>query len=337
MYAHQYVQRQTGQVVTEAFFGDRFIRWLYGPARERAPAVFKALTSARASRLLSYYNFDCTLRLGPRAALKTASTLNIDLKECLAPEQALQSIRNLFERKILYWKCRPMPEEEECVVSPADAKMLVGSLEETNMLAIKEKFFDYVELIGGSKRWLDTFRDGAFALFRLTPENYHYNHVPVSGRVVDFYALTGDYHSCNPGAIIAAVSPYSKNKRTVTIIDTDVPGGTGVGWVAMVEVVALMVGDIVQCYSDSSYDDPVSFQCGLFVRRGQPKSLFRPGSSVVVLFFQKDRMAFDEDLMHNSQRTDVRSRYSSNFNRPLVETEIRVRCGIGRRKDTQWI
>ena len=333
MYAHQYVQRHTGQVVTEVLFGDRFIQWLYGPARERAPMVFKALISARASRLLSYYNYDCTLRHGPRAALKTAATLHIDLKECLAPEQAVRSIRSLFERKIVYWKCRPMPETPEYIVSPADAKILVGSLEEAGMLPIKEKFFNYEELVGAHTWWLDIFRAGAFALFRLTPEYYHYAHAPVSGRVVDFFTLTGDYHSCNPGAVIATASPYSKNKRTVTIIDTDVPGGTGIGWVAMVEVVALMVGDIVQCYSDHAYENPVSCQRGLFLRRGQPKSLFRPGSSVVVLFFQKERMVFDADLMLNSRRTDVSSRYSFNFSRPLVETEIQVRSGIGRRKE----
>ena len=49
------------------------------------------------------------------------------------------------------------------------------------------------------------------------------------------------------------VTPYSKNRRHVTLIDTDVPGGSQVGMVAMVEVTALMIGDIVQCYSDEKY------------------------------------------------------------------------------------
>ena len=52
-----------------------------------------------------------------------------------------------------------------------------------------------------------------------------------------------------PGAVVALVTPYSKNSRVVTIIDTEVPGGTGVGLVAMIEVVALMIGEVVQCYS----------------------------------------------------------------------------------------
>ena len=165
---------------------------------------------------------------------------------------------------------------------------------------------------------------------RLTPEKYHYNHFPVSGRVIDFCCLEGGYHACNPAAVIAAVTPYSKNKRVVTIIDTDVAGGSGVGLVAMVEIVALMIGEIVQCYSDFRYDDPVPVQKGMTVRRGRPKSLFRPGSSVDVLFFQKDRIRFDQDLIDNRNRPDIQSRYTLGFHKPLVETDVQVRSSIAK-------
>src|SRR5690606_29907697 len=122
---------------------------------------------------------------------------------------------------------------------------------------------------------LEAFSGGDFAVFRLTPDKYHYNHAPVAGRVVDAYAVDGRYHSCNPGAVVQLVTPYSKNKRFVTVIDTDVEGGTGVGLVAMVEIVALMIGEIVQCYSDERYDAPRPVEPGLFLRRGAPKSLYR--------------------------------------------------------------
>ena len=140
-----------------------------------------------------------------------------------------------------------MPEEERVIVSPADSKVLVGSLCESSLLFIKDKFFSYDELIGEqNNRWLRAFEKGDFSVFRLTPEKYHYNHLPVSGVVVDFYEIDGVYHSCNPAAIVKLVTPYSKNKRVVTIIDTDVPGGSGVGLVAMIEIVALMIGQVVQ-------------------------------------------------------------------------------------------
>jgi phosphatidylserine decarboxylase len=74
----------------------------------------------------------------------------------------------------------------------------------------------------------------------------------------------------------------------VTVIDTDVAGGTGVGWVAMIEVVALMVGDIVQCYSESEYKDPQPLGSGCFSNGVVPKAC-SAGSSTTVLLFQKDR------------------------------------------------
>lgn len=226
-----------------------------------------------------------------------------------------------------------MPQDPSLVVSPADAKILVGSLNKTDALFLKEKFFTYDELLGPSKqRWREAFLNGEFAVLRLTPEKYHYNHLPVSGRVVDFYTIDGHYHSCNPSAVVSAVTPYSKNKRVVTIIDTDICGGTGVGLVAMVEIVALMIGEIVQCYSKDRYEPPTSLERGQIVRRGQPKSLFRPGSSVDVLFFQQGRIDFDKDLVRNCLRGDVNSRYTLGFQTPLVETDVQVRSSIACRR-----
>jgi phosphatidylserine decarboxylase len=332
MFIHQYIERHSGKVVTERLFGDRFVRWLYGPAREKAPVVFKALTSARASRLLSYYNFDRPRCRTVDAAVKMARALNIDLMELSAPEEALRSARALFERRIDYRRCRPMPDDPYIVVAPADAKVLVGSLTETALLFIKEKFFAFEELLGYREPWVSCFRGGDFAVFRLTPEKYHYNHAPVTGNVKDFYELSGGYHSCNPHTVATDTTPCSKNRRMVTIIDTEIPGGTHVGCVAMIEVAALMIGDIVQCYSDSHYDAPVEMSAGLRLQRGQPKSLFRPGSSLVVLLFEPQRVIFDGDILRNRRRCDASSRYSMNFQRPVVETETAVRASIGRRR-----
>lgn len=309
------------------------MQWLYGYGREKAPAIFKALTSARATQWLSFLNYDLPIHCRPAALNKLIQDLNIDLQECLAPARSLDSARKLFERQIKYWQFRPMPADPGSVVAPADARVVIGSWEQFRQLFIKEKFFSFNELLGtGQKHWQHTFCDGDFAIFRLTPDKYHYNHVPVSGRIVDFYAIDGDYHSCNPSAVVAEVTPFSKNKRVVTVIDTDVPGGTKIGLVAMVEIVALMIGEIVQCYSAHRYDDPQSIRPGLFIHKGQPKSLYRPGSSVDVLFFQKGRMVFDADLLANTRRAEVHSRFSHGFGHPLVETDVQVRASIGRAK-----
>jgi phosphatidylserine decarboxylase len=97
----------------------------------------------------------------------------------------------------------------------------------------------------------------------------------------------------------------------------------------MVEVVALMIGQVRQCYSASRYDDPQPVSPGLWLEKGQPKSLFRPGSSTVVLLFQPGRICFDDDLLRNLHTPGVSTRFAQGLGRPLVETEVVVRSRIG--------
>src|SRR4030095_1425433 len=197
----------------------------------------------------------------------------------------------------------------------------------------KGKFFDLEELLRPDKdRSLSAVVAGDYVISRLTPEKYHYNHTPVAGRVIDICESGGAYHSCHPEVVIALATPFSKNKRVVTIVDTDTDGGTGVRLVAMIEVVALMIGDIVQCYSETQYHDPRTIQRGMFLRKGCPKSLYRPGSSTTVLLFQENRVDFAPDLLRNLDRQDVWSRFTEGFGRSLVETDLKVRSTIGARK-----
>ncbi len=326
MLSHQYVRRTDGAVLDEELFGDRVVRFLYSQVRENAGWLFRACTGAHASAWLATLNFDLPFAaklLGNRRFLERCG---VDLAECADPVEHYTTPRRVFERRIRYWDCRPLPENRRAIVSPADARVVAGSLDPEDALFLKGKFFAFEELLGSTKTdWLQAFAGGDAAIFRLTPDKYHYNHCPVSGQVVDIYEVDGTYHACNPSAIVAVGTPHSKNRRVVTVIDTDVPGGTGAGLVAMVEVVALMIGDIVQVYSETRYDQPSPLRPGSFVLRGQPKSLYRPGSSTDILLFQPGRTRFSPDLLANRQRADVTSRFALGFNTALTETEVLVR------------
>lgn len=330
MMKHQYVERQTGKVMTEKLCGDRLLNLFYSQAKEDPCRLYRAVSGKIMTEILGFINFDLPLTGQTSAACPFLHGLQINRSEIYdTAESPSNALRTLFERKIRYWECRPMPEGETLVVSPADARVILGSFREISSLFLKEKFFYFEDLLGHNKpEWLRAFSGGDFAVFRLTPDKYHYNHCPVAGTVRDFYEIDGGYHSCNPGAVVAVVTPYSMNKRVVTVIDTDVPGGTRVGLVAMIEVVALMIGDIVQCYSEHRYDSPSPVSPGMFLKKGHPKSLYRPGSSTDVLLFQKDRVEFAGDLIGNMRRKDAISRFSSGFGKPLVETELDVRSFI---------
>ncbi len=329
--AHQYVDRATGSVITERLYADRWLQWLYAAPWENRAWLVRTLSSAHTSSVLSVLNYDVpfgSLAWGPT---RFARSLGVDLEECVEPPERLDSARKLFQRKIRYWEARPMDDDPQTVVAPADARILVGSFAEHSSLFLKGKFFEFDEIFGVNRaEWIDAFRNGDFAICRLTPDKYHYNHLPVAGTVKDIYTVSGKYHSCNPGPVVAVATTYSKNARVVTILDTDVPGGTGIGLIAMIEVVALMIGAIDQCYSAARYDQPSPVVAGMFLRKGRPKSLYRPGSSTTVLVFQPGRIEFSSDLVRNMGRAGVHSRFSHGFGKPLVETDVRVRSTIGK-------
>ena len=327
--SHQYIDRHSGRVLTERLFADRWVNFLYSEVRENAPRVFNAITSRRGSELLGLLNFESMLGARLKKSRELIRSWGVDVSECLEDPATLNTPEKVFTRKIRYWETRPMDPAPGVVASPADSRVILGSFAEDSLLFIKTKFFDLSELVGGLKRrWQHAFEGGDWAVFRLTPEKYHYVHTPVSGRVVDHYQIEGHYHSCNPAAVINLVNPYSKNKRVVTVIDTDVPGGTGCGLVAVVEVVALMVGDIAQCYSQEKYLDPQAIMPGMYLERGAPKSVFKPGSSTVVLLFQPGRVSIDPDLLDNQRKSGIESRFSKGLGGPVIETELMVRDGI---------
>lgn len=333
---HQYIDRATGAVADEQLMANRIIRTLYSPKLENAPLLAKLASSGKMSQVLGYINYDNALSSRMSGMRRFLRQCGVDSRELVDDPTTLNTARKVFERKIKYWQFRPMPRAEHCVVCPADSRVMVGSLRETSGLFIKGKFFEFPELLGGEgSRWTRRFADGDFAVFRLTPEKYHYTHVPVTGEVADFYSVQGRYYSCNPNAAVRLLTPYSKNRRVVTVLDTDCEGGEQVGCVAMIEVVALMVGQIVQRYSENRYDNPQAVQKGLVLRRGAPKALFRPGSSTVVLLFEPGHVHFATDLVGNQRKEGVRSRYSAGFGIPVVETDVKVRSLLARAAEVE--
>jgi phosphatidylserine decarboxylase len=197
---HQYVDRETGSVRTETLFADRLVNFLYSTAGMDLPRVLHALTCRRVSAWLGFLNYDLVLGARLSGNRRFLKTLAVRLDECVDAVVDLGTPRKIFERSIRYWDTRPLPADPKVIASPADAKALVGSLCDQSAFFLKEKSFGYEELLGANNRhWLQTLELGDFAIFRLTPEKYHYNHAPVSGRVLDIYTIDGRYHSCNPG------------------------------------------------------------------------------------------------------------------------------------------
>jgi phosphatidylserine decarboxylase len=211
---HQYIDRTNGRVCDERPFGDWIVSYLYSDKREQPNLIYRLLGSPWTSSFLGWVNYDFPFGQNLSGIQRFLRDNAVDPSECVASPKDLTSARMIFERQIRYWQCRPMANDDSAVICPADSRVIFGSLQNTSTLFLKGKFFDYKDLIGARKRrWLATFHNGDFAIFRLTPDKYHYNHTPVAGIVRDFYQHEGDYHSCNPRAVLSLAKPYSKNRR----------------------------------------------------------------------------------------------------------------------------
>jgi phosphatidylserine decarboxylase len=142
---HQYVERDTGRLCTEMLCSDGFIQFLYSePVREKAAWLFRLLTSHHlSSQLLALLSFDLPFGAKWFGIVRFLQSCGINLHECVDPDITTKTARAIFERQIRYWECRPMPQTPGTVVAPADARLVLGSLQQQSHFFIKEKFFAY--------------------------------------------------------------------------------------------------------------------------------------------------------------------------------------------------
>jgi phosphatidylserine decarboxylase len=325
--AHQYIPVSGRGSVDESLLADRVISFLYSTAREHPSVLQRAAASRLASWLLASWEFDWPLLKPLQAIAGAADRMNISLDEVHDDMRAWRTLRDLFERKIRFWDVRPLDACVRTIVAPADGKALAFGFAGDAMMPVKSRWIAFPELIG-SQTLVASLPPLAGVIVRLTPDAYHYVHAPVSGVVRSHECIDGALHSCNPAALVTFANPYAVNLRQVTVIDTDVYHGSRVGIVIVINVAAMMIGRIEDMYSENRYDKPRSITPGLFVKRGQPMALFRPGSSTSIVLWQQTRVALQPALARNACRTDVHSRFSDWLLSPWVESAVRVRATL---------
>ncbi len=342
MVSHQYVQRYRNLASDEKLLADQILRFLYHREREQEGFLQAALASKWVTDALAHWQFDRRLSDSKKAIEYAAHRLMIRESESVNGFTGMKTLRDLFERQIRYWEVRPMPNESRKIVSPADGKLLPFAANDRDVLPIKSKFLRIDELLGGMNPWVTRaltsiaplahdraiFAPLSGAIVRLTPDVYHYTHTPVSGKVLLQKTIEGRFHSCNPTALTRLTGSYALNRRTITVYDTDVPDGTQVGIVTQIDVAAMMIGCMEPRYSPQRYESPRAVQVGEIVPRGAPLSLFRPGSSTSIVLWDASRAMPCKELVANSRRRDLRSRFTDWLREPWVETEVRVRQAI---------
>lgn len=118
---------------------------------------------------------------------------------------------------------RPMykPDDPTKAVNVADSRVTVyPTVEMTRRLWIKGKEFTIENLIHDpdrAKPWVN----GAVAIFRLSPQDYHRYHSPVNGTTRWYKQIPGDYFQVDPVALHSSVDILTENARCCLCIDSE--------------------------------------------------------------------------------------------------------------------
>jgi phosphatidylserine decarboxylase len=248
-----------GILVTETLLRKRWVSWLYGWWNKRWWSRYKI-------RDLVW-------------------KLSVDPTDTLPYVRRSASFNAFFTRKINL-ATRPLHPDPQSCLAPVDGKVLVfPTIYPATAFRIKRATFDLPAFLRNNGL-ADQFAGGTMIVSRLCIIDYHHFHFPDAGTPHTPIQIPGRYYASGPYSRTHLMPYYSENHRVLTLFDSD-----QFGCIAMVEVGALAVGSIREC-----------FEPGVRVSRGSHKGYFELGGSTVVLLFEKDRIILDSDLTTNSQK-----------------------------------
>jgi phosphatidylserine decarboxylase len=161
-------------------------------------------------------------RSSAKAIRKFIQFYNIDMNEFDPSDiNAYPTFEDFFVRKHRNGS-RPICEEnnEKIAICVADSRVVTyESVPQAKKLWIKGSDFSITNLVMDTQLG-SQFTDGAIASFRLSPQDYHRYHSPVTGIVKQFRSIPGDYYQVDPVAITSKVDILTRNARDYIVIDS---------------------------------------------------------------------------------------------------------------------
>ncbi|KAK6345663.1 hypothetical protein TWF718_007572 [Orbilia javanica] len=214
---------------------------------------------------------------------------NINMKEFTPSDtKAYGTFEDFFSREHAHGS-RPICQENDqsYAVVPSDCRVVVyPSVYVGQKLWINGQHFSMTNIFG-DPFIAESFADGPVASFRLSPQDCHRYHSPVTGTVRWYKQYSGEYFNIDPWNLRSHIDAVSSNARCAICFETDrygevmfvAIGGSGVGTVNFREDVRIS---------------------GSKIRKGQEIGRFGLGGSTILVFFQKGRILFDQDLLSYS-------------------------------------
>ncbi|ABI56216.1 archaetidylserine decarboxylase [Alkalilimnicola ehrlichii MLHE-1] len=210
----------------------------------------------------------------------------VDMSEALEEDPTAYPTFNAFFTRALKPEARPLPDDPDAILSPADGTISqMGPIERDTIFQAKGHSFTTAELLGGDEALAEEFRDGWFATIYLSPRDYHRVHMPMTGTLRQMIHIPGRLFSVAPFTVRTVPKLFARNERVACIFDTDR------GPMAVVLVGAINVGSIETVwageitppagiraqYSNYEADNAPT------IARGHEMGRFNMGSTVITL------------------------------------------------------
>lgn len=276
-----YIDRITKKKATEEVYGARALNLLYGNswASKTWGKVLKILACKNVlfSSLYGWWQKRSWTRRKIAPFIKKYS---IDEREFQKDVHAFTSFNDFFVRK-LKPQCRPLCEEQNVAIIPADGRYLFHqNIQECDGFIVKGKKFNLGDLLG-DPILAEQYSRGPMVMARLCPTDYHRFHFPCACTPSEAKTINGALYSVNPIAIKKNISIFTENKRVITTLKTSH------GSILYIEVGATNVGTVVQTYSPNQH-----------YTTGSEKGFFSFGGSSLILLFPPNVITFDQDLLN---------------------------------------
>jgi phosphatidylserine decarboxylase len=217
----------------------------------------------------------------------------VNMDEAQDADIASYASFNDFFTRALRPGARPLADAG--YICPVDGRISqFGAIDDHQIFQAKGHHFTTTALVGGDAQLAARFRHGSFANLYLSPRDYHRIHMPCDGRLTRMIYVPGELFSVNPTTARGIPNLFARNERVVCVFEGDdgpfvltLVGATIVGSMATVwhGVVNPPRGLAVR---EWTYEDG-----SVVLKKGEEMGRFLLGSTVVMLFPQDSRLAFN--------------------------------------------
>ncbi|NMM64125.1 phosphatidylserine decarboxylase [Clostridium sp. P21] len=275
----KYYNRKSKKYEIEQVAGDTYLNWIYS-----SPIGMRFLELLIKKKIFSkLYGHFCDKKSSKKKISSFVKDFNIDLSCCEKKINDFECFNDFFTRKLIP-ASRPINTDINSVVSPGDGKLLAyKNINLNNVFNIKGYSYSLSDLINNNEV-ASTFEGGSCIILRLCPTDYHRFHFVDDGICSTTTKIKGDYYSVNPIALKKIPDLFFRNKREWCIFHSK-----HFGELLHVEVGATCVGSILQTYTPDKN-----------IKKGSEKGFFKFGGSTTILFFKRNSIVIDQDLIEQT-------------------------------------